>query len=106
MPPDDQSEADEAPFLGDLNPVNAGYVAHLYEQFREAPASVDARWRSLFESGEMPAEAAAPPSVPSGNGQTDAAQAVAPRPTEAPTAAQPPPEGATPIKGPAARLAQ
>src|SRR5918999_3390076 len=111
MPPDDTSEASDAPFLGDLSPVNAGYVAQLYERYREAPASVDAEWRSLFEPGSAPVETAQPAAVPSGNGQTDASRAAAP-PQPAPPAPvelaprQAPPEGATPIKGPAARLAQ
>ena len=35
----------------ELSGLNAGYVAQLLEDYLEAPASVPAEWRSLFESG-------------------------------------------------------
>ncbi len=35
----------------ELNLVNAGYVAELYERYREDPARVEPFWRSLFDSG-------------------------------------------------------
>jgi multifunctional 2-oxoglutarate metabolism enzyme len=94
-----------------LNLVNAGYVADLYEQYRRDPASVDPGWRSLFDSGvggfePIPADARSS----NGDAQTDAP---APPPAQAPetekaadAAATAIPEGATPIRGPAARLAQ
>jgi 2-oxoglutarate dehydrogenase E1 component len=121
MPPNDPTDA--------LNLVNAGYVADLYEQYRQDPASVDPEWRSLFDSGAGGFEpVSAPASGDSGgNGSakaqdTPASDAPAPD-TPAPgtpgtpapgtqaTAEEAPPtasvpDGATPIKGPAARLAQ
>jgi multifunctional 2-oxoglutarate metabolism enzyme len=107
MPSNDPTDA--------LNLVNAGYVADLYDRYRADPGSVDPEWRSLFDSGAGGFEpvAAPPPGVtaPSGNGSTQTAQAsTASEPTAEPSApaTEKPavPEGATPIKGPAARLAQ
>jgi 2-oxoglutarate decarboxylase len=98
--------------LDELNLVNAGYVAALYEQYRQDPASVDAAWRTLFESGTAGFEPA-PPSVPTREG--NGAGATAPERAQAGAEAGPAPStpaasaqtvaGATPIKGPAARLA-
>ncbi|MEP6468747.1 MAG: multifunctional oxoglutarate decarboxylase/oxoglutarate dehydrogenase thiamine pyrophosphate-binding subunit/dihydrolipoyllysine-residue succinyltransferase subunit [Chloroflexota bacterium] len=121
MPPSDtpeRSEVDRA--LDTVNAVNAGYVAELYERFHRDPASVEGEWRAMFESGASgfaPSEAAAP-TVDQGNGSgavSQAAQAepaaAAPAPASATAAAEPAgsralPPGTTPIKGPAARLAQ
>ncbi|HET6744337.1 MAG TPA: multifunctional oxoglutarate decarboxylase/oxoglutarate dehydrogenase thiamine pyrophosphate-binding subunit/dihydrolipoyllysine-residue succinyltransferase subunit [Candidatus Limnocylindria bacterium] len=109
MPPQDSPESSDIDrTLETVNAVNAGYVAELYEQFRRDPDSVDRDWRVLFESGGA---GFAPTAVPDGvaeqgNGAGSGASAVAPdapRPEEA--LAPPPPPGATPIKGPAARLA-
>ena len=107
-----------------LNLVNAGYVADLYEQYRRDPSSVDPEWRSLFDSGAGGFE---PASAPAGsdNGGPATEAAVAPTtdaPASQPDAARPQadatqpqrekpevptvPDGAVPIKGPAARLAQ
>ena len=91
--------------LDELNLVNAGYVADLYERYRTDPASVDPQWRQLFDSGEAgfePVQAAARAT----NGEQQAPPA-----TSAPDATGPVPttgalENARPIKGPAARLAQ
>jgi 2-oxoglutarate dehydrogenase E1 component len=81
--------------LDEMNVVNAGYVAELYEQFRRDPASVEGEWRALFESGVQPFS----------NGTSAAQPATAePQPSSAPASTLP--AGATPIKGPAARLAQ
>ncbi|HEX6473738.1 MAG TPA: multifunctional oxoglutarate decarboxylase/oxoglutarate dehydrogenase thiamine pyrophosphate-binding subunit/dihydrolipoyllysine-residue succinyltransferase subunit [Candidatus Limnocylindria bacterium] len=106
MPPSDPPQSSEVEqTLDAVNAVNAGYVAELYEQFRRDPASVDGEWRALFESG------AVGPAAASGNGQqaapaAPATEAPAPAPVaEAPAEPTLPP-GATPIKGPAARLAQ
>jgi 2-oxoglutarate dehydrogenase E1 component len=97
-----------------LDSVNSGYVAELYEQYRRDPASVDAEWRNLFGSGAAgfePAPSAAPAGNGNGNAPRDAAgatPAVPPAPTPAAPSATPTaklPDGATPIKGPAARLA-
>ncbi len=90
MPPHEPEEASSIERA--LEGVNAGYVAELYAQYRRDPTSVDADWRSLFESGAGGFEPAAPSVAPAaGNGQADA---------------KPIPAGATTIKGPAARLAQ
>ncbi|MBM3679281.1 MAG: hypothetical protein FJW96_15625, partial [Actinobacteria bacterium] len=32
--------------------LNAGYVAELFRDFLDAPSSVPAEWRRVFESGE------------------------------------------------------
>src|SRR3712207_1123033 len=142
MPPSDSERAPApAPRLDELNLVNAGYVADLYEQYRADPASVAAERRAAFDAGsggDEPvapragetngrAETAAASAEPASQGarhaaaeapepDTEAAQqaaAEAPNPdTEAPTTPPPAsaaaalPDGATPIKGPAARLAQ
>src|SRR5205823_15083543 len=52
----------------DLNLINAGYVADLYELYRADPSSVDPEWRARFDAGFAglePVMAAAP----SGNGE-------------------------------------
>ena len=122
MAPDDPTEA--------LNLLNAGYVADVYEQYRRDPGSVDAEWRALFDSGASGFEPVGPgPQAGPTNGNpvaeapaADAPVAAAPE-AEAPSPQAPPadvpkpgvpkaeaaasvPDGATPIKGPAARLAQ
>ena len=125
MPPSDPPQSPEVEqTLDAVNAVNAGYVAELYEQFRRDPASVDGEWRALFESGAVapPTSPAAPPAAPSGNGQEATAAPPPPAPAETPAPApatgagaamepEPPaepalPPGATPIKGPASRLAR
>ena len=50
--------------LDDLNLVNAGYVADLYDRYRADPGSVDPEWRGFFDSGTSgfePVTAAPPP---------------------------------------------
>jgi len=103
MPSNDPTDA--------LNLVNAGYVADLYDQYRRDPTSVDAEWRSLFDSGAGGFEPVASRAPEPTNGRPSADASQQPPPEEAPaTAPEPPatpiPDGATPIKGPAARLAQ
>ncbi|MEA2650301.1 MAG: hypothetical protein QOI85_22, partial [Chloroflexota bacterium] len=88
--------------LDELNLVNAGYVADLYERYRNDPASVDGEWRRLFDSGAGGYE---PVAAPSSNGNRQATDAPTPAAPAAVPAATSIPEGATPIKGPAARLA-
>src|SRR5688500_15850029 len=90
--------------IDELNLVNAGYVADLYEQYRRDPSSVDPQWRTLFDSGAGGFEPVAATEQASNGSQQ-------PQPTDAPKAepaAKPPsvPDGATPIKGPAATLAR
>src|SRR5205814_389348 len=85
----------------DLNLINAGYVADLYELYRADPSSVDPEWRARFDAGFAglePVTAAQPAS----NGEGPA-PAVA-RPAASTAAA--PPSGGQPISGPAARLAR
>ena len=63
MPENDPAQTTADP-LDELNLVNAGYVADLYEQYRADPASVDPEWRSLFDKGTAGFEpAAAPPAA-------------------------------------------
>ena len=88
--------------LDEMNLVNAGYVADLYEQYRSDPASVDDSWRKVFDSGSAgfePVKAAAAPAEGNGEQQATATPVSVPAKPSVP-------EGATPIKGPAARLAQ
>jgi 2-oxoglutarate decarboxylase len=103
MPETDPAQTTADP-LDQLNLVNAGYVADLYEQYRQDPGSVDPEWRSVFDKGTAGFEPVQAPSA-AGNGDQLAALA-APSTAEG---APPTPsglEGATPIKGPAAKLAQ
>jgi 2-oxoglutarate decarboxylase len=103
--PTDPDPSSGPPALDDLNLVNAGYVAGLYEQYRRDPSSVDPGWRQVFDRGEGGFEPVAA-ATPVTNGNTPAptaaeAPSTAPRPTGPAL-----PEGAAAIKGPAARLAQ
>ncbi len=83
MQPD---EPDEEPTALDeaLEGLNAGYVAELYAQYRVDPMSVELEWRRRFDRGEGGFEpvrmAAQTPEIPL-------------------------PGGATPLRGPAGRLA-
>jgi 2-oxoglutarate dehydrogenase E1 component len=110
QPPNVEQSPEVQRALDEMNPVNAGYVAELYEQFRRDPTSVDREWRTLFESGgsrgapAAPAHAEqAPPAVDAGNGSAQPGTETPPSPG---TASATLPPGATPIKGPAARLAK
>jgi 2-oxoglutarate decarboxylase len=93
MPPDDPN--DSSPIERALEGVNAGYIAEMQERWQSDPASVDPEWRALFE-----------PAIPGTDGHSAAAPSpdAAPAATEAPTPALP--DGATPLRGPAARLAR
>jgi 2-oxoglutarate decarboxylase len=71
--------------------VNSGYVAEMQERFLRDPASVDPEWRALFEPA-----IALPVGELATSGDRDGSGAVA----------TPLPPGATPLKGPAARLAR
>ncbi len=99
-------QSDPAPSpLDDLNLVNAGYVADLYERYRADPGSIDPEWRSLFDKGVAGFEPVRPATTDPNGDQQAPPPAPTPAVEEAP-AAPSVPEGATPIKGPAARLAQ
>ena len=85
--------------------ANAGFAQAMYEEFLRDPAAVGPEWRRLFESGvvgERPepngtaAQAARPPAEP--RATVAAAMPAAPAPPSAV------PAGASPIKGPAAKL--
>ncbi|MDP9468606.1 MAG: 2-oxo acid dehydrogenase subunit E2, partial [Chloroflexota bacterium] len=74
-----------------LDGVNAGYVAEMQELYLRDPASVDPEWRALFEPAiALPL---GKPPAPSGEDGSGAAATTLP-------------PGATPLKGPAARLAR
>ena len=58
----------------DLNLLNAGYVADLYEAYRVDPTSVDAEWRARFDAGFAGLEPMATTPAPGdGNGSTQRA---------------------------------
>ncbi len=101
---DQASEPQPAASLpDDLNLLNAGYVADLYEAYRVDPASVDAEWRARFDAGFAGLEPMATTPTPGdGNGSAPAPAVPAATNEEPPQPALPP--GATLIRGPAARL--
>ncbi|HET9286660.1 MAG TPA: 2-oxoglutarate dehydrogenase E1 component [Gaiella sp.] len=70
----------------DLTGPNAAYVAQLYEDFLDAPASVPPEWRRIFEAADGEPERPAEPQGPSGNGAPAAPSAAA-----APIASRPQP---------------
>ena len=107
MPENDPAQTTADP-LDELNLVNAGYVADLYEHYRQDPDSVDPLWRSQFDKGWAGFEPVhAPPETGNGDQQTTAAAPPAAAAEASPESSAPSvPVGATPIKGPAARLAQ
>ncbi len=76
--------------------ANAGFAQALYEDFLQDPTSVPAEWRQLFESGVVGER---PPAAPRPSPETPAPDVT---PSESDSAE--PPEHATLIKGPAARL--
>ena len=91
MAADEQTETERIERA--LEGVNAGYVAEMQERWIADPASVDPEWRALFEPAIAP-----PPDLPA----TEAAPAETPPADVAPAL----PEGAAPLRGPAARLAR
>jgi len=102
MPPHEPTE--ESRIERALDSVNAGYVAELYEQYRRDPASVDREWRVLFESGQAGFEPVATPAPPAAEQADENGAGTAGTVPSQPAGSLP--VGATPIKGPAARLAQ
>jgi 2-oxoglutarate decarboxylase len=112
MSPTEQTP--DAPPGPALDSVNAGYVAELYEQYRRDPGSVDPEWRRFFAGSAgtdgHPA-APAPPAEPAPAPAELAVDTPVPAPApaaadEGPEAVAPIPEGASLIRGPAARLVQ
>ena len=82
--------------------ANAGFAQAMYEEFLEGPSAVDPDWRRLFESGvvgERPKPAVRRRRPAERRRHRRRSGAAAPTPT-----ARPCPAGATPIKGPAAKL--
>jgi len=107
-------DADPDQLPDDLNLINAGYVADLYDRYLADPESVEPEWRARFDAG-FGGFAPAAARHGSGNGDASAAQAPSAPDTQAPSAPEtqapsappgpaPLPAGALPITGPAARL--
>jgi 2-oxoglutarate dehydrogenase E1 component len=87
--------------------ANAGFAQALYEDWLRDPGTVAPEWQRLFESGRVGER----PLGGNGDGAgTRASRAAPPPPATAavspPAAVTAPRAGATPIKGPAARLVQ
>jgi 2-oxoglutarate dehydrogenase E1 component len=70
----------------DVTGPNAAYVAQLLEDYRDAPASVPAEWRRIFEESERRPPVATDGAGPPGNGSPPPV-ATAPAPAVAPAAA-------------------
>ncbi|HEY4768705.1 MAG TPA: multifunctional oxoglutarate decarboxylase/oxoglutarate dehydrogenase thiamine pyrophosphate-binding subunit/dihydrolipoyllysine-residue succinyltransferase subunit [Candidatus Limnocylindria bacterium] len=104
MPTDEPNEAERIAHA--LEGVNAGYVAEMQEQYLRDPASVDPEWRALFQPRIPPMSDGPPAAAPTGTTPVEPAPAAAPAPATSEAAAPTLPAGATPLKGPAARLAQ
>src|SRR3990170_1867476 len=103
MPTDEPNEAERIAHA--LEGVNAGYVAEMQEQYLRDPASVDPEWRALFQP-RIPPMSDGPPAARPGPPRVGPPPAAAPAPATSEAAAPTLPAGATPLKGPAARLAQ
>jgi 2-oxoglutarate dehydrogenase E1 component len=71
----------------DVTGPNAAYVAQLLEDYRDAPASVPAEWRRIFEESEREPSEATDGAGPQGNGAPPPPVATAPAPPVAPAAA-------------------
>jgi 2-oxoglutarate dehydrogenase E1 component len=87
---------------------NAAFVQVMYEQYLRDPASVGDEWRRLFDNGklaELPVIPTSRDEVASdaGRGTRDGSATID---TARPPSPLPPPQGLTPITGPAARLVQ
>src|SRR4051812_6799783 len=81
----------------------------MYEEFLRDPAAVGPEWRRLFESGVVGERdgGAGPSASPAATSRPDGGQLPAPLAAPAariPGPAAPPASGASPIKGPAAKL--
>jgi 2-oxoglutarate decarboxylase len=91
MAADEQTETERIERA--LEGVNAGYIAEMQERWQADPGSVDPEWRALFEPAIAPSA-----DLPA----TDSTQAETPSADVAPAL----PRGASPLRGPAARLAR
>src|SRR6478672_10306901 len=84
--------------------ANAGFAQAMYEEYLRDPAAVGAEWRRLFESGvvgERPENGRAGAPAPE---RRDAGTQARPDDSAPQRPSAPVPAGATPLKGPAARL--
>ena len=91
--------------------ANAGFAQAMYEEFLRDPASVGPEWRRMFEAGvvgERPealnGAGASGDGGPAGTASAETAPRPAPATGGSPGGQAEPPPGATPIKGPAAKL--
>ncbi len=89
--------------------ANAGFAQAMYEDFLRDPNAVGTEWRRLFESGVIgePPQSTIGAKTATGNGaKTEPAKPPVPSTTAGPPAPllAPLPSGASPIKGPAAKL--
>ncbi|MGH7498782.1 MAG: 2-oxo acid dehydrogenase subunit E2, partial [Gemmatimonadales bacterium] len=80
--------------------ANAGFAQAMYEEFLKDPATVGPDWRRLFESGVVGER---PPAVRNGSRTADKTEPSVPAEPSA-SSARALPAGASPIKGPAAKL--
>ena len=82
---------------------NAAFVQVMYEQYLRDPASVGQEWRELFDNGKLAELPVIPTERPrdEGRGTGDGSTTTSTTPPASPV---PPPRGAHPITGPAARL--
>jgi 2-oxoglutarate dehydrogenase E1 component len=86
----------------DLTGPNAAYVAQLFEDFLDAPASVPPEWRRIFEAADGQPAPPAEPQGPAGNGAPAAPPAVAVPTATALQRAATPTAGLAPPAAPAA----
>ncbi len=80
--------------------ANAGFAQAMYEEFLKDPATVGPDWRRLFESGVVGER---PPAVTNGSRAAEKAEGTS-IPADPAAAATRLPAGASPIRGPQARL--
>src|SRR3989449_4032991 len=84
---------------------NAAFVQAMYEDYLRDPNSVGREWRDLFDNGKLAELPVIPTERPREEGRGTGDGSTTTRITPPPSLV-PPPRGATPITGPAARLVQ
>src|SRR5438876_495110 len=82
---------------------DAAFVQAMYEDYLRDPSSVGQEWRELFDNGKLTELPVIPSERPREEGRGTGDTSTVTRST-LPTSPVPPPPGATPITGPAARL--
>src|SRR6266550_1428534 len=82
---------------------DAAFVQAMYEDYLRDPSSVGQEWRELFDNGKLTELPVIPSERPREEGRGTGDASTVTRST-LPTSPVPPPPGATPITGPAARL--